>query len=193
MKGGIRLSYSKNPLGVRTPTNTANAGSFSHQQGSLQTFGGNSFSSMQEAFSHRPSNGILSVDMNALRGGRRDQEVTSPGSSYHFSTSPPRFFSPPPPPSMGGFGLSPHQHQGSSALSRLNTSGGGMAFSPSSFAPFGAATPPGLTPQVGGANGSGGPTMMSDPSGIDVNSGASISAAAAVSSTPNLDSAPRAA
>ncbi|KZT06520.1 uncharacterized protein LAESUDRAFT_736936 [Laetiporus sulphureus 93-53] len=78
--GGIRLSYSKNPLGVRTPTGGANSGSsLQHQQGITIA------QSIGDAFASR----------------RDNSGMTSP-TSYHYSMSPPppRFISPPPPPAF---------------------------------------------------------------------------------------------
>ena len=171
MKGGIRLSYSKNPLGVRTPTNTVSGGNFTQQQGSLQTFGGSSYTSMQDAFSHRPSNGVLTVDLSTLRGVRRDQDITSPVSSHHYAASPPRFFSPPPPT---GFGLAPQQ--AGTALPRLNNvSNNNIAFN-SSFSPFGSSTPPYMTPQVGSTDG-------------DVNTNSLTAGVGTLSTSPNLEPA----
>lgn len=147
VKGGIRLSYSKNPLGVRTPTNATGSNGLQQQlQQSLPTFASApSFSNFRDSFTqHRQSNGsILSVDMNALRGARRDQgDMISP--SYQYAASPPptnRFVSPP--PSMG-FQF-PH-HSSSSGLTRSSSQG----FT-STFSPFGSSTPPNMTPQLGPA------------------------------------------
>lgn len=138
VKGGIRLSYSKNPLGVRTPTNAVNGGGLQQQQHTAQqTFGANSnYTGMQDAFSPRMSNGaVLSVDTGVLRGLHRDPaEVISPSSSlYHYATSPPpRFFSPQP---SCGFALSPTG--GSSGFQRTSTQGYGLSATSSSFSPFG--------------------------------------------------------
>lgn len=154
VKGGIRLSYSKNPLGVRTPTNVANGNGFQQQQGSVQSFSSSSsFSNIQDAFSTRqPTSGVLHVDVNAVRNFRRDHnELTSP--SYHFAASPPppRFFSPPP---SSGFGFN------------AQTSLQGFS---SSFSPFGSSTPPNMTPQLETHDpiASGGPLSSNTPS-VDV-------------------------
>ena len=142
VKGGIRLSYSKNPLGVRTPTNTANG------SGLHQPFGSGDFSSLQEAFARHshttnPSN-ILSID-TSLRAAisRRDTvagggEVTSP--SQYFASSPPpppRFFSPPPSTSSG-FGPAPGSGTGMGVGMGRSGQGGFTG----SFSPFGSSTPP---------------------------------------------------
>lgn len=150
VKGGIRLSYSKNPLGVRTPTNTTN-----------QAFGGSgSFSSLQEAFSRQGggsgsgsagggASNILSIDTSSFRpaisrrdrereaaGGGGGGEVTSP--TQYFASSPPmpppRFFSPPP---SSGFG---------SAAAAVVVGRGSQGFT-GSFSPFGSSTPPEVVQQ----------------------------------------------
>lgn len=143
VKGGIRLSYSKNPLGVRTPTNVANGTGL--QQG-LQQFGSGSFSSIQDAFARHQQPGILSIDMNAInRGVRRDaNELTSPSQYFASSPPPPRFFSPPP---SSGFGYT--GQPSAPGLVRSNNS----SFT-STFSPFGSATPPELTPQLATAESS---------------------------------------
>ncbi|KAI0340878.1 hypothetical protein BDW22DRAFT_358196 [Trametopsis cervina] len=79
--GGIRLSYSKNPLGVRTPTS---AGSGPMQQQSL--------GAVQTMFS--------ASEIDNFRSSRRDtgsSGVTSPTSAYFYTMAspPPRFTSPP--------------------------------------------------------------------------------------------------
>ncbi|KAI5119598.1 hypothetical protein M0805_005768 [Coniferiporia weirii] len=136
VKGGIRLSYSKNPLGVRTPTNVANGSGL--QQG-LQTFGPGSFSSLQEAFSRQSNAGILSIDMSSIRGPRRDaNEVTSPSHYFASSPPPPRFFSPPP---STGFGFT--GQTSAPGLARSNS----QSYT-STFSPFGSSTPPDMTTQA---------------------------------------------
>ncbi|KAL5507916.1 hypothetical protein ACEPAH_5534 [Sanghuangporus vaninii] len=137
VKGGIRLSYSKNPLGVRTPTNVANGNGLQQSLQSLSS-GPSSFSSLQEAFSRQSAAGILSIDMNAVRGMRRDaNEVTSPSQYFASSPPPPRFFSPPP---SSGFGFA--SQTSAPGLARSNNS----SFA-STFSPFGPSTPPEMTPQ----------------------------------------------
>ena len=130
--GGIRISYSKNPLGVRTPTNTGPQPS----TGSIPS--GVAFP--MEA---------LQLEANQ-KSGRDASGITSPTSSMHYgfnvaSPPPPRFVSPPPGPAsfnqsiyprQGGFGLGP-----SSAASLS---------SPSSFSPFGIS--PSLHPSTGNSS-----------------------------------------
>jgi hypothetical protein len=121
------LSYSKNPLGVRTPINTTNG---SGNQ-AIQAFSSSSFN--QDIVPHRQSNaGILSVDTNAVRARRETNGVTSP---FYASSPPPRFFSPSP------TSLSFSSHSTAPALSRSGSQGYSMTFSP-----FGATTPPELPP-----------------------------------------------
>jgi hypothetical protein len=121
--GGIRISYSKNPLGVRTPTNPVS--------GSTPQPPGNLIASGPEALQLDASQ-KLSRDVSGM---------TSPTSGLHYgfnvaSPPPPRFVSPPPGPAsfnqsifprQGGFGPGP-----SSAAS----------LSSSSFSPFGISPSP---------------------------------------------------
>ena len=87
--GGIRLSYSKNPLGVRTPTSAGSNGVTAHHQ---LTNSSASSPFPLEGFASRAS---VDIGSSVLR---RDSTVTSPppsSSNYTFMTSPPpRFFSP---------------------------------------------------------------------------------------------------
>jgi len=120
--GGIRLSYSKNPLGVRTPTSGKDS-SMQQQQGF--TLG----QAFNDAFVSR------SNDSDVGRTGRRDTSgMTSPTTSYHYTTSPPppRFVSPPPSaPFTNSFA-------NSTTFPRANPQGYGFpANSSSSFSPFG--------------------------------------------------------
>ena len=123
--GGIRLSYSKNPLGVRTPTN----GTAATQQ---QTQQSNNASGQQFVSDTVFTSRLGDVDFT--RTVRRDtSNVTSPTSSYSYSTSPPpRFLSSPPlsPPFSAGIS-SP-----STAFPRAGSQGFGLAVG-SGFSPFG--------------------------------------------------------
>lgn len=128
VKGGIRLSYSKNPLGVRTPTNVANGAGI--QQG-LHQFNASSFPSLQEALTRQQSGG-LSIDISAIRSRREANEVTSPTQYFTSSPPPPRFFSPPPSSNYAFTGLA-----NAPGLNRSNN----ISFT-STFSPFGSSTPP---------------------------------------------------
>ncbi|TFK55366.1 hypothetical protein OE88DRAFT_1641301 [Heliocybe sulcata] len=93
--GGIRLSYSKNPLGVRT--SAIMNGSHQHQQ---QAGAGQYPSQVPSAFAEpfqprQPQPTYIDSDLN--RTIRRDTSgLASP--TYHYNaSSPPRFFSPSPP------------------------------------------------------------------------------------------------
>ena len=131
--GGIRLSYSKNPLGVRTPNSGGNGPSLQQQQ-QLH------LPSRESQDGHRDS--IFPGDTytrhadsaDTIRAIRRDTSgMTSPTSSYHYTTSPPppRFFSPPPPSgTFGGLATS-------TAFPRVNPQGFGFSSSSTSFSPFG--------------------------------------------------------
>ncbi|CCM03360.1 uncharacterized protein FIBRA_05489 [Fibroporia radiculosa] len=120
--GGIRLSYSKNPLGVRTPTSAGKDSNFPQQQGLTM---GQSFN---DAFATRLG------DSDAGRAGRRDTGMTSPTSSYHYTTSPPppRFISPPPLAPFSAPLISP------TAFPRANPQGFSLATNVNiPFSPFG--------------------------------------------------------
>ncbi|KDQ64155.1 hypothetical protein JAAARDRAFT_43328 [Jaapia argillacea MUCL 33604] len=133
--GGIRLSYSKNPLGVRTPTGTNGQQS---QPNGLPT---NAFSSPGSVFAEpfqprQPAPSYLEMDVS--RTVRRETSgVTSPTtSSYHYTMSPPppRFFSPSP---SSGFNVPPT----TTAFPRTNAPGFGPT-STSGFSPFGMSPSP---------------------------------------------------
>ncbi|TCD60961.1 cell cycle RNA binding protein whi3 [Steccherinum ochraceum] len=117
--GGIRLSYSKNPLGVRTPTNVHNGPLSSQQQQSQQLI-----NTQQPYFSDafHPRQGEI---IDPIRSRRDTSGMTSPtSSSYHYSMSspPPRFF--PTSPSSPTFGAAP----GSSAFPRVSGQAVGQGF-----------------------------------------------------------------
>ncbi|KAK7696141.1 hypothetical protein QCA50_000792 [Cerrena zonata] len=143
--GGIRLSYSKNPLGVRTPTSGGNGQSLQQQQqnGHPQVPNGQQPTSpfFGDAFQRQG-------DIDNYRHIRRDTSggMTSPTSSYHYSMSspPPRFFNNTAP----GSGTFNNTLIGSaSAFPRSNSQGYGVPASSnyptgsnsasSSFSPFG--------------------------------------------------------
>lgn len=91
--GGIRLSYSKNPLGVRTPTSAGtSASSLQQQQGVTSPFPPESYQARHP------------FDVDTSIAMRRDSSTTaSLSGAYGYSRSPPppRFFSPPPSASFG--------------------------------------------------------------------------------------------
>jgi hypothetical protein len=135
------LSYSKNPLGVRTPTSAASSGPSLQQQqqhnNALQQGLASPFP--PDAFQPRQQ-----PDMDSRSSLRRDMSsATSPHPSYSYATSPPppRFFSPPPASSFGNT-----MGDSTSAFPRVNN---GYGFSPpsvqssmSNFSPFGISSPP---------------------------------------------------
>ncbi|KAI0774737.1 hypothetical protein BD413DRAFT_670087 [Trametes elegans] len=95
--GGIRLSYSKNPLGVRTP-NSGGSGPSLQQQ---QQYTREPLQEVNRDFGEMFPRHTDSAD--TIRAVRRDTSaLTSPTSSYNYTTSPPRFFSPPPSGSFNG-------------------------------------------------------------------------------------------
>ncbi|KAI0065912.1 hypothetical protein BV25DRAFT_1797772, partial [Artomyces pyxidatus] len=123
--GGIRVSYSKNPLGVRTPTNTTANGYAAQQPPAGLTSSGATFPA--EAFQPRTQSDLES----GYRSQRDVSGVASP-TGYQFSVSPPppRFVSPPPGPTNSfnptilprqsngqGFGYSPQSMSMSSTPS----------------------------------------------------------------------------
>jgi hypothetical protein len=115
--GGIRLSYSKNPLGVRTPT--TNNGQQQPPAGLANS--GSVFP--VEAFQSRG----LSEAEHVYRQHR--ESLASPTSfSYGMASPPPRFVSPPPfaPASV-------YNRQGAGMISPV----GSNFAPPSSFSPFG--------------------------------------------------------
>ncbi|KAI0035670.1 hypothetical protein K488DRAFT_82857 [Vararia minispora EC-137] len=126
--GGIRLSYSKNPLGVRTPT-TNNV-----QQ--------------QPPAGLANSGSVFPADAFQLRGfGEGDpiyrphrDSIASPTSfSYGMSSPPPRFVSPPPFAPTSAF------HRSSSGM--ISPVGSSTFTPPSSFSPFGLQHPPSSSQQ----------------------------------------------
>jgi len=123
--GGIRISYSKNPLGVRTPTNPMNG---------------------QQPSAGSVTSGTFSAEVSQLevsqKSGRDVSGVTSPVSGPHYgfnlaSPPPPRFVSPPPGPASFNQGIFPRQNGfgiGPPPTASLS--------SPSSFSPFGISPSP---------------------------------------------------
>ena len=135
------MSYSKNPLGVRTPTSAGSSGPSLQQQqqhnNALQQGLASPFP--PDAFQPRQQS-----DFDSRSSVRRDMSnATSPLPSYNYATSPPppRFFSPPPASSFNGT-----IGDTTPAFSRVNT---GYGFPPpnaqssmSSFSPFCISSPP---------------------------------------------------
>lgn len=163
VKGGIRLSFSKNPLGVR-PSNPNGQNQNQRQQpqppsGSHQsqvTVSSNSmnFSSMHDAFQNRapPSDIVIGGNRPILRHYDSSlavgtTELNSPNHIYSYSISPPptsRFFSPPPPSSLNAVGSGPGQ--GVSATVNITSSSMSSASSTSSASASGASSSlPGVT------------------------------------------------
>ncbi|CAL1700101.1 unnamed protein product [Somion occarium] len=142
--GGIRLSYSKNPLGVRTPTSGGTGQSLQQQQqiGQPQALNGpQSTPFFGDAFQRQG-------DIDSIRHIRRDTSggMTSPTSSYHYTMSspPPRFFNA---PTANSGAFNAPLPSSTAALPRANSQGYGLppsaGFSPgsnsasSTFSPFG--------------------------------------------------------
>ncbi|TFK93632.1 hypothetical protein K466DRAFT_92857 [Polyporus arcularius HHB13444] len=130
--GGIRLSYSKNPLGVRTPNSGGNGPSLQQQQHqhSREVSDGNRDPGFPGDTYTRHADSA-----DTIRAIRRDTSgMTSPTSSYHYTTSPPppRFFSPPLPSGTFGGPLAT-----STSFPRANPQGFGFPSGTSPFSPFG--------------------------------------------------------
>ena len=129
--GGIRLSYSKNPLGVRTPTSAGSNGP-SLQQQQLQN-NGTQPTSGPSPFPSDPYQSRSSVDVGPP-SVRREIAATSPppqpSYNYMMSSPPPRFFSPTPSNSSSTFPRANHVHGYGSVNNSM-----------SSFSPFGVSTP----------------------------------------------------
>lgn len=130
--GGIRLSYSKNPLGVRTPNSGGNGPSLQQQQHqhSREVLDGNRDPVFPGDTYTRHADSA-----DTIRAIRRDTSgMTSPTSSYHYTTSPPppRFFSPPLPSGTFGGSLAT-----STSFPRANPQGFGFPSGTSPFSPFG--------------------------------------------------------
>jgi hypothetical protein len=129
--GGIRISYSKNPLGVRTPTNPVSG------------------STPQPPASAGYPSEALQFDV-CQKSGHDTSGITSPTSSmlYGFniaSPPPPRFVSPPPGPASFNQGNVPRQ-----AGYGLGPSSAASLSPPSSFSPFGISPSP--HPSIGNSS-----------------------------------------
>ncbi|KAG7449678.1 uncharacterized protein BT62DRAFT_1001968 [Guyanagaster necrorhizus] len=124
--GGIRLSYSKNPLGVRTPTSATGSGSMLQQQQS-QTYSAGTYNCGDE----RPS------------FSKRDAVLSPPPHHSHgyLASPPPRFFSSS--PSSMAFGGSV-----SSATNFSRTGSYGYALTSSATSGSSAFSPFGVTPSM---------------------------------------------
>lgn len=162
--GGIRLSYSKNPLGVRTPTSAGSTGPVLQQQQSQTTPQQAAFT-VETSFS-RPQQLLGDEQSQRPATLRRDVSMTSPPpNAAHPSTfltsPPPRFYSSS--PSSTAFGTT-------SVSSSTPLSGASNAFLPrssnglygyslgsgnpsSTFSPFGLSTSPhSMIPEHQGAS-----------------------------------------
>ncbi|KAI9507009.1 hypothetical protein F5148DRAFT_1150060 [Russula earlei] len=125
--GGIRISYSKNPLGVRTPTNPV-SGSIPQPPAGFISSG----------VTYPPE--VLQLDVSQKSG--RDVSGITSTSSLHYgfnvaSPPPPRFVSPPPGPTSLNQSTFPRQ-----AVYGLGPSPAASLSSSSSFSPFGISPSP---------------------------------------------------
>ena len=143
--GGIRLSYSKNPLGVRTPTSASGNGPSLQQQQMQNSGQPASVPFAPDGYSSRSS-----VDIGA-QVLRRESTVTAPPlpSSYSFMCSPPpRFFSPTVSSCVFGNASSTPMLNNTSSFPRTNNVQHGFIAHPhhnatmSTFSPFGISNPP---------------------------------------------------
>ena len=127
--GGIRLSYSKNPLGVRTPNSGGSGPTLQQQQHLARELDmGQDGGFIGDAYPRHADS------TDTIRGRRDTSGMTSPTSSYHYTSSPPppRFFSPPPP--SGTFGGA---FATSTSFPRANPQAFGFASGTPTFSPFG--------------------------------------------------------
>jgi hypothetical protein len=145
--GGIRLSYSKNPLGVRTPTSAGSNGPCLQQQQQTQTTSA-APSLLPDAFQYRST-----VEIGPQFMRRDSNAVTSPQSTSfnYLGSPPPRFFSPTPSSSAFGNPSAPSLSTVPPTASFPRTTNGfGVGGGPSlrsngvvsTFSPFGISTPP---------------------------------------------------
>jgi hypothetical protein len=143
--GGIRLSYSKNPLGVRTPTSAGSACSVLQQQQSHGEGASQTTPVPLDAFQLRP----LQQDVNLTTQRRDTMSISSPPPSFtNFMTSPPpRFASSPPNGLFTNGHLSLNGGSSNSFLSRCSLPYNGGGLHGGAFAPFGVATSP-LSPPL---------------------------------------------
>ncbi|KAH7887515.1 hypothetical protein F5I97DRAFT_843495 [Phlebopus sp. FC_14] len=126
--GGIRLSYSKNPLGVRTPTSAGTGSSLQQQQVNAQSGVTSLFA--VEGLQVRPG---FDPEPGSIGLRRDNSSAASPQPTafgYSRSPPPPRFVSPP--SSSGTFSTSVTTFpRGSTSFAlSLGGSGGGASFSP---------------------------------------------------------------
>lgn len=132
--GGIRLSYSKNPLGVRTPTSAGTSAS------SLQQQQGSAHSGVASPFPPESYQARHPFEVDTSMGVRRDSSTaTSLAGAYSYSRSPPppRFFSPPPP---ANFGMVPTASTGNATAFPRGSQAFGLPLpngASSNFSPFG--------------------------------------------------------
>ncbi|KAL4263240.1 RRM domain-containing protein [Pleurotus pulmonarius] len=126
VKGGIRLSYSKNPLGVRTPTSAGSNGPTLQQQQSQAASIQQSTSYNSDVFPNRFDDQVRPTIL------RRD---TNPPAQGNYMTSPPPRFVSPVPPTVN-FGSS-------SSVSNILPRGSqpNLQSYASSFSPFGLPSP----------------------------------------------------
>lgn len=130
--GGIRLSYSKNPLGVRTPTTTG-TGPLSQQQSNIHSGVASPF----QADMFQPRQGFEGD--SAIANVRRDNSTTTsppPSAFGAFARSPPppRFVSPPP---SGGFNMVSSPTSGAPLPRGSHTFGISLSGTGGVFSPFG--------------------------------------------------------
>lgn len=132
--GGIRLSYSKNPLGVRTPTSAGTSAS------SLQQQQGSAHSGVASPFPPESYQARHPFDIDTSIGMRRDSSAAaSLSGAYGYSRSPPppRFFSPPP---SANFVVAPTASIGNATAFPRGSQAFGLPSSngaSSNFSPFG--------------------------------------------------------
>lgn len=133
--GGIRLSYSKNPLGVRTPTNSGNNPSLQQQQQSMH------INFQSDAFQSR------SGDDPGPQSHISRRDVSGHFGNSFLASPPPRFTSPP---------ITSFNQTSLASGYNIRTNAGNLSGmypfslahaggpSPSNFSPFGISAPPSI-------------------------------------------------
>ncbi|KAF8450657.1 hypothetical protein L210DRAFT_842558 [Boletus edulis BED1] len=128
--GGIRLSYSKNPLGVRTPTTMGTGTPL--QQNSIHSSVASPF--QVDAFQFRQGFDSDSGVMNIRRDNSNATSPPPPAFGYARSPPPPRFVSPPP---SGSFNMVSSPTNGTTLPRGPHAYGISLSGTGGGFSPFG--------------------------------------------------------
>jgi len=128
--GGIRLSYSKNPLGVRTPTTVGSGTPL--QQNSIHSSVASPF--QVDAFQFRQGFDVDSGVVNTRRDNSNATSPPPPAFGYARSPPPPRFVSPPP---SGSFNMVSSPTNGTTLPRGPHAYGIPVSGTGGGFSPFG--------------------------------------------------------